>query len=81
MSRKLRVNTGPKIIDPDPTGISISQLIGDASLLVTIKTLNSLLEDPKLRLYRTLISIQILANIAYQPVKRLVVKERLVTKV
>ena len=73
MFRKLRGNTGPKIISPDPTGISISQLIGDASLLVTIKTLNSLLEDPRQRLFRTKIPIQVLANFVYQPVVRLVV--------
>jgi hypothetical protein len=80
MFRKLRVNTSLKIISPDPTGISISQLIGDASLLVTIMTLNSLHEDPKRLFYRTLIPIQVLANFAYQPIVRLVVKERLVTK-
>jgi hypothetical protein len=42
--------------------ISISQLIGDASLPVTIKALNSLPENPKLRLYRTLIPLQVLAE-------------------
>ena len=47
---------------PDLGEISIPQLIGDASLPVTIKALNSLPENPKLRLYRTLIPIQVLAE-------------------
>ena len=47
--------------------IPIPQLIGDAYLPVTIKALNSLPENPKLRLYRTLIPIQVLAEFDINP--------------
>ena len=62
MFKRLRVTDALPKIGPDPGNISISQLIGDAHLPVTIKALNSLPENPKLRLYRTLIPIQILAE-------------------
>lgn len=62
MFRILRVRNEPGKVIPNPGDISISQLIGDASLPVTIKALNSLPENPKLRLYRTLIPIQVLAE-------------------
>ncbi|HSG42746.1 MAG TPA: hypothetical protein VLA72_06285 [Anaerolineales bacterium] len=67
MFKRLRVNTEPKKVGPDLGEISISQLIGDASLPVTIKALNSLPENPKLRLYRTLIPIQVLAEFDINP--------------
>jgi len=60
MLKRLRVNTKPKKIAPDLGDISISQLIGDASLPVTLKAVNSLPENAKLRLYRALISVQCL---------------------
>ena len=62
MFRRLRVTDAPKKIGTHPGDISISQLIGDAHLPVTIKALNSLPENPKMRLYRTLIPIQVLAE-------------------
>jgi hypothetical protein len=62
MFKRLRVNTEPKKIGPDLSDISISQLIGDASLPVTIRALNSLPENAKLRLYRALIPVQVLAE-------------------
>jgi len=67
MFKRLRVKPEPKKIGPDPGGISISQLIGDANLPVTVKALNSLPENPKLRLYRTLIPIQVLADFDINP--------------
>lgn len=67
MFKRLRVNPEPKKIGPDPGDVSIAQLIGDASLPVTIKALNSLPENPKLRLYRTLIPIQVLADFDINP--------------
>ncbi|HSM72382.1 MAG TPA: hypothetical protein VK851_12635 [Anaerolineales bacterium] len=67
MFKRLRVNTEPKKIGPDLGEISVSQLIGNASLPVTIKALNSLPENPKLRLYRTLIPIQVLAKYDINP--------------
>lgn len=67
MFKRLKVKTELQKIGPDPYDISISQLIGDASLPVTIRALNSLPENPKLRLYRTLIPIQVLAEFDINP--------------
>jgi len=67
MFKRLRVNPEPKKVGPDAGDISIAQLIGDASLPVTIKALNSLPENPKLRLYRALIPIQVLAEFDINP--------------
>ena len=67
MFKRLRVKPEPQKVGPDPRGISVSQLIGDANLPVTIKALNSLPENPKLRLYRTLIPIQVLADFDINP--------------
>lgn len=67
MFKRLRIAAEPQKVGPDPNDISIAQLIGDASLPVTIKTLNSLPENPKLRLYRTLIPVQVLAEFDINP--------------
>ncbi len=67
MFKHLRLSPEPKKVGPDPSSISIAQLVGDASLPVTIKTINSLPENPKLRLYRTLIPIQVLAEFDINP--------------
>ena len=67
MFKRLRVKPEPSKIGPDSGGISVSQLIGDANLPVTIKALNSLPDNPKLRLYRTLIPIQVLADFDINP--------------
>ena len=67
MFKHLRVKPEPPKSDPDLGNISISQLIGDAHLPVTIKALNSLPENPKLRLYRTLIPVQVLAEFDFNP--------------
>lgn len=67
MFRKLRVKTDPQKIAPDLDDISVAQLIDDASIPVTLTVLNSLPENPKLRLYRTLIPIQVLANFDINP--------------
>ena len=67
MFKRLRVKNEPPKIGPGLGEISISQLIGDASLPVTIRALNSLPENPKMRLYRTLIPIQVLAEFDINP--------------
>ena len=67
MFKLLRVKSEPTKVGSDPESISIAQLIGDANLPVTIKALNSLPENPKLRLYRTLIPIQVLAEFDINP--------------
>jgi len=67
MFKRLRVKAEPAKTKSDFGEISISQLIGDVSLPVTIKALNSLPENPKLRLYRALIPIQVLAEFDINP--------------
>lgn len=67
MFRRLRVKEEPKNPVPSLGDISISQLIGDASLPVTIRALNSLPENAKLRLYRALIPVQVLAEFDINP--------------
>ncbi|MEP7135048.1 MAG: hypothetical protein ABI904_08955 [Chloroflexota bacterium] len=67
MFKRLIVKAEPAKTAPNYGEISISQLIGDVSLPVSIKALNSLPENPKLRLYRTLIPIQVLAEFDINP--------------
>ena len=67
MFKRLKVKSEPQKVGLDLGEISISQLIGDASLPVTIRVLNSLPENPKLRLYRALIPVQILAEFDINP--------------
>jgi hypothetical protein len=67
MFRNLRVKSAPPESFPGLDTYSIAQLIEDSSLPVTIKAINSLPENPKLRLYRTLIPVQILANFDINP--------------
>ena len=64
MFKRLRVKES---IKSNQTNISIAQLIGDASLPVTIKSINSLPENPKHRLYRILVPIQVLADFDINP--------------
>lgn len=66
MFKRLRVKPEPRTNTINGE-ISISQLIGDASLPVTIRALNSLPENPKLRLYRALIPVQVLAEFDINP--------------
>jgi hypothetical protein len=65
--RKLRVKSEPPKIAPDLDEISIIQLIDDASLPVTLSLLNTLPENPKLRLYRSLLPVQVLAEFDINP--------------
>jgi hypothetical protein len=67
MFKRLRLSLQPKRVAPALEHASISQLVGDASLPVTLKALNSLPANPKLRLYRTLIPIQVLAGFDINP--------------
>ena len=67
MFRRLRVKSNPEKDQSDLSEISIPQLVGDASLPITIAALNSLPENLKLRLYRTLIPIQVLAAFDINP--------------
>ena len=67
MFKRLRVITPSEKEKPVSTTTSISQLIGDSSLPITINVLNGLHENFKLRLYRTLIPIQVLADFDINP--------------
>jgi hypothetical protein len=67
MFKRLRVKPEPEAPRSVLSDISVSQLIGDASLPVTLRVLNSLPENPKLRLYRALIPIQVLAEFDINP--------------
>ena len=67
MIKRFRVADKKKKSPPDTSGISVSQLIADAHLPVSIRAINTLPENPKLRLYRTLIPIQVLANFDINP--------------
>jgi len=67
MFKRLKVKAEPNLVPPEVGNISISQLIGDASLPVTLRVVNSLPENPKLRLYRTLVPVQLLADFDINP--------------
>jgi len=67
MFRRLRVKTPPEPLEPELTSISISQLIGDASLPISINALNGLPENLKRRLYRTIIPIRLLSDFDINP--------------
>jgi hypothetical protein len=67
MFKSLRVKTGFEKTAPSFGNSSISQMIGDASLPVTIRALNSLPENAKLRLYRVLIPLQVLSEFDINP--------------
>ena len=67
MFRRLRVKTPPVREKREEAGLTIPQLMGDASYPVSIEALNSLPENFKLRLYRTLIPIKVLADFDINP--------------
>jgi hypothetical protein len=67
MFRSLRVKAEPVRHGPEPGSIPVKQLIGDASLPVSIQAINTLPENAKLRLYRTLAPIELLAAAEINP--------------
>ena len=67
MFKRLRVASEPRKSVHNLGEISVSQLIGDASLPVTLRAINSLPENAKLRLYRALIPLQVLAEFDINP--------------
>jgi hypothetical protein len=67
MFRRLQVKLSPKKVGPDPNDFSIDRFIGDASLPVTLKVLNTLPDNPKLRLYRALVPAAVLADFDINP--------------
>ncbi len=67
MFKRLKVKAEPGLVTSEVPNLSISQFIGDASLPVTLRVVNSLPENPKLRLYRTLVPVQLLADFDINP--------------
>jgi hypothetical protein len=67
MFKRLRIATRPSRTAPVAPDLSLNQLIGNAELPVSLKAINSLPLNPKLRLYRTLIPIQVLTEMDIDP--------------
>ncbi len=68
MFQRLRLRQQPLKVAPDPEELSISQLIGDYSLPISIRAINSLPEPAKRRIYRTLIPTSLLTRTGINPI-------------
>jgi len=64
----LRLRQQPIKVAPDPEELSVSQLIGDYSLPISIRGINGLPEDAKRRIYRTLIPPSLLTRAGVNPI-------------
>lgn len=67
MFRNLRVRREPQKFAPDPLQVSIDEIISDASIPVSIRSINNLPENGKRRLYRSLIPIGLLTRFGINP--------------
>ena len=67
MFRNLRVRREPRKFAPDPLQISIDEIISDANIPVSIRSINNLPENAKRRLYRALIPIGLLTRFGINP--------------
>ncbi len=67
MFRNLRVRREPQKFAPDPLQISIDEIILDATIPVSIRSINNLPDNAKRRLYRSLIPIGLLARFGINP--------------
>ena len=67
MFKRLRPSRRSGANRPAPANLSIGQLLGNADLAVSIKAVNSLPENPKLRLYRALIPLRVLSEMDISP--------------
>ena len=67
MLRNLRVRREPQKFAPDPLQVSIDEIISDASIPVSIRSINNLPENAKRRLYRALIPIGLLTRFRINP--------------
>ncbi len=67
MFRNLRVRREPQKFAPDPLQVSIDEIISDASIPVSIRSINNLPENAKRRLYRALIPIGLLTRFRINP--------------
>ena len=68
MFKYLRPQQGPRKVAPDPEELSVSQLIGDYSLPISIRGINGLPDDAKRRIYRTLIPSSLLTRAGVNPI-------------
>ncbi len=68
MFQRLRLRQQPLQVAPDPEELSVSQLIGDYSLPISIRALNGLPEPAKRRIYRTLIPTSLLTRTGANPI-------------
>ena len=67
MFRNLRLRREPQKFAPDPLQTSIDEIISDASIPVSIRSINILPENAKRRLYRALIPIGLLTRFRINP--------------
>ncbi len=67
MFRNLRVRREPQKFAPDPLQVSIDEIISDASIPVSIRSINNLPDNAKRRLYRALIPIGLLTRFRINP--------------
>jgi hypothetical protein len=67
MFRNLRVRRDPQKFAPDPLQLSIDEIISDASVPVSIRSINNLPTNAKRRLYRALIPIGLLTRFRISP--------------
>lgn len=67
MFRRLRVRREPPKYAPDPLQLSIDEIISDASIPVSIRSINNLPDNAKRRLYRALIPISLLTQFGINP--------------
>ena len=67
MFRNLRVRREPQKFAPDPLRVSIDEIISDASIPVSIRSINNLPDNAKRRLYRALIPIGLLTRFRINP--------------
>ncbi len=67
MFRNLRVRRKPQKFAPDPLQVSIDEIISDAGIPVSIRSINNLPDNAKRRLYRALIPIGLLTRFRINP--------------
>jgi hypothetical protein len=67
MFRNLRVRREPQKFAPDPLQVSIDEIISDAGIPVSIRSINNLPDNAKRRLYRALIPIGLLTRFRINP--------------
>jgi len=66
--QRLRLRHAPLIVAPDPEEFSVSQLIGDFSLPISIRSIGGLPADARRRICRTLIPPSLLTRVGVDPI-------------